>query len=892
MSDTTRPTCKAVNDKDGKRCKREPLPGRRYCWQHETTFFRRSSIIGITTGLLAIIFTVIGVIADIQGVRDAVTDFYPSPQPTTHPTEFKNTGFENGDTIVPWQVQAGPCNYKIVNENNTAHGGNQYLAITSSQYCQSIYQDITFTPQTGETYRFGIWVRSPRQENLDVSISIWARGKENDPYQTELISIPNATWHCVDAALTIENANVSELRVQVNLESSEERIYHFDDAVFKAGGEAICANETPAHLKLASEFLNPDFEDGDNLSGWKPTVDCTYQVNLNKQDAKFGERYLAISREVPDCISFFQDVNFMPEKDATYTFRIWARSSDGKPKRGELVLRMGQRGLYTESQHESAKRRFIVDNQWKCIETSLTVKYAGHTLLRPEVYLESVSETAYYFDGASLTPGGSSQCPPQPITLFDSDFEVDDALVAWDWHDQPCDFKLNREAVAHHGEGLLAISKTDGTCKSIAQNLFIKPQRSDNYAASLWVRSSSVVPRQGTLALWTINEMDGNKSQSNQQKFVVGPEWKCVETALTITDDEGSYLRFEIYLESPIDGIETYFDNAVIQKGQGSLCPKQAVQLLNASFELGNVLLPWQWNEACEHQVYNDRQIAHDGNHYLTAARNQADCYSFYQDIFITPKVNETYHAGLWVRSSNDTPQEGTLILWANGVDGLSNRQKFIVGPQWKCVETSLTIAPAEYSNLRFEVYLDSQTTHLDYYFDNASISTGESNLCPEEEVSLANGGFENGDNLWPWQWNQTCEYQIINDDAAALAGSYYLAAKRNQPDCHSLYQDVLVEPKPGETYHMALWVRSSNDSVRKGTLALWALGGLEENSRYTFETSSSEWICIETNLAIQQAGHTKFRTEIYLDVADEIDYYFDNAQLQRGNEEICPNMD
>lgn len=55
--------CKSVTS-DGARCKRKALPGRRYCWQHESRLLK-----GITLGsLITIALMAIGLIADLKGL--------------------------------------------------------------------------------------------------------------------------------------------------------------------------------------------------------------------------------------------------------------------------------------------------------------------------------------------------------------------------------------------------------------------------------------------------------------------------------------------------------------------------------------------------------------------------------------------------------------------------------------------------------------------------------------------------------------------------------------------------------------------------------------------------------------------------------------------------------
>jgi hypothetical protein len=56
--------CKSVTDDDKTRCKRQALPGRRYCWQHESSLFRGITVAGVG----ALVLTIIGLTADLTGL--------------------------------------------------------------------------------------------------------------------------------------------------------------------------------------------------------------------------------------------------------------------------------------------------------------------------------------------------------------------------------------------------------------------------------------------------------------------------------------------------------------------------------------------------------------------------------------------------------------------------------------------------------------------------------------------------------------------------------------------------------------------------------------------------------------------------------------------------------
>jgi len=88
--------CKSVT-KSGTRCERKALPGRRYCWQHESKFVKR-----ITLGtLLVVALSLIGLLADLVGLGLPVPAFKNMSSPTQTPTltlQSKRVGKPPGDS--------------------------------------------------------------------------------------------------------------------------------------------------------------------------------------------------------------------------------------------------------------------------------------------------------------------------------------------------------------------------------------------------------------------------------------------------------------------------------------------------------------------------------------------------------------------------------------------------------------------------------------------------------------------------------------------------------------------------------------------------------------------------------------------------------------------------
>ena len=86
--------CKSVTS-SGTRCKRKTLPGRQYCWQHESKLVKR-----ITLGALVIAaLTLIGLLADLKGLGFPVPSFKtssPTPMLTSTSTSEFSILLERG----------------------------------------------------------------------------------------------------------------------------------------------------------------------------------------------------------------------------------------------------------------------------------------------------------------------------------------------------------------------------------------------------------------------------------------------------------------------------------------------------------------------------------------------------------------------------------------------------------------------------------------------------------------------------------------------------------------------------------------------------------------------------------------------------------------------------
>lgn len=227
--------------------------------------------------------------------------------------------------------------------------------------------------------------------------------------------------------------------------------------------------------------------------------------------------------------------------------------------------------------------------------------------------------------------------------------------------------------------------------------------------------------------------------------------------------------------------------------------------------------------------------------------------------------------------SGGESVQQGQHIGYSGASCGATGPHLHFA--LWNGVQNEVRVSFADASvQLHGGIVRPSRTGFLEYRY------TAESG---NRNPSFSNPSFETGDAL-PWEWLGPCNRAIYQNGSIAHDGSYYLATNRNNdPNCISFFQDIDTAPDVGETYRFAFWVRSTDNTARQGRIAIWALGG-EQESRATAFSVNNEWQCVETDLNVQNGGHSALRTEVYLDSLDTLDYYFDDASFAQNGGPLC----
>ena len=107
-----------------------------------------------------------------------------------------------------------------------------------------------------------------------------------------------------------------------------------------------------------------------------------------------------------------------------------------------------------------------------------------------------------------------------------------------------------------HGGTYFAATNSSTTTDSIRSDVRIRPQLGDVYTAEVWVKSSVSTPIVGTLAVWGLGGSQGVATKD----FTATSTWSLVTLNFTVSADDYSSLRYELYWKTPSSTL--FFDDA------------------------------------------------------------------------------------------------------------------------------------------------------------------------------------------------------------------------------------------------------------------------------------------------------------------------------------------
>jgi hypothetical protein len=243
----------------------------------------------------------------------------------------------------------------------------------------SIYQNNDLVvPVPGESYVFSVRARSPTNQCVSVVLALWATGGTNESNGTST-SICHTSWTLVSAPLDVALGNHNGLRAQIYIHTT---------------GRNLDIDTTEV-VQVADHNASFERDVGWETPGWW-TRNCNpggVTWARYPGDAKTGGYFLEANTATSGG-SICQDLNVVPLSGQSYAFSIWLRSPTSQVATGSVVLR-----ALGGTQEAYFTGFTLASSSWVQVTAPLDVRYAGHTGLRAEIYMNTTGRN-YDFDGS------------------------------------------------------------------------------------------------------------------------------------------------------------------------------------------------------------------------------------------------------------------------------------------------------------------------------------------------------------------------------------------------------------------------------------------------------------------------------------------------------------
>lgn len=240
-------------------------------------------------------------------------------------------------------------------------------------------------------------------------------------------------------------------------------------------------------------------------------------------------------------------------------------------------------------------------------------------------------------------------------------------------------------------------------------------------------------------------------------------------------------------------------------------------------------------------------------------------------------------------------PPTGTVSIANTGGIGVRLRNS----PNFNDIKSSgppegATVSVSCYANgeavggntLWYLIGWNGLTGYIPAYYTNAPsrpswLTAACTNVPPAPVGQLVNGGFESANTGWIITYNPggVVNRSVWTFPGRARTGSGFLEANTSVSG-GSVGQDTNIVPVAGQYYAVRLWMRDPTGSATpfSATIALWALGGAQENSTTEVQIGS-EWTPVDVVLRVNNGGHTRIRVEFYMNTVNR-NINFDDVSL------------
>jgi Carbohydrate binding domain len=450
---------------------------------------------------------------------------------------LKSASFES--SVTGWNFSTGmnrALHATAAGAVSTAQSGAYYLAANVPVVGDSIQQSVAIRQQVGQSYTGSIWLRSSSATvPYTGKLVLWGLGGTNES-STVPFSV-GSTWTQVSTTLNITKASHTQLRLQVYMGTKGT-----DLQLDSAEVSLLPYQASAGPVSIAS----PGFESG--IGGWTFTNGFMNRAVYDlPKTAHSGSHFLASNTAVAGR-SVGLDVAHAPHAGDTYTATIWMRSGSGtKPFTGQFAM------WALGGTSENAVTTFSVGSTWTPVTVNLPIVNSGHTRLRMEVYLGSVSYDLQLDDvslTANLISNGSFESGVAPLAQSNGTATVTSVAS---------DPTVPGLVDGKHAAEFSVATAGSSVAISVPRRLTV----GQTYTASVWLRNtSSTTAMSGKLVLWELGAQSLN-SQSPVFTLPAANGWVQEQVKLTVQNAANTSLKLEIYDNSP--GVQVVMDNVQLQ---------------------------------------------------------------------------------------------------------------------------------------------------------------------------------------------------------------------------------------------------------------------------------------------------------------------------------------
>ena len=545
----------------------------------------------------------------------------------------------------PWQsyAQNGYVSMTVIGDSTKAHEGSNALEVKATGSSGYLYIDSDFRPVAGTQQTMSIWVRSPNGQPFNGALGLMSYGgssNSDDENRFVNFSTSGTAWQQVFVTLPIRNTGNTLLRTEINVDSVGV-VGDIDEVV---------------------SSLLPDW------APWEPNGNTVNEMIVpDKTKAAEGSNYVTVQSVGSQGGGIIADASETIRPGAVYTMSMWVRSTTGAFVDGQFGM------AYKGTSDEAKYQYFTAGTDWQQVTMSFTAT-KNNTFVEPLIDI---------FGGPRLLDIDSIEITPQVIV------QEDPWLLRTDMNAAATAVVYDDPTRARDGSfGLLEAYKPSGNGAEVYHDMPVVPAVGEIYTGSVWVRSSSGTPVDGSFGIWA----NGGTAEWATTGFTATSEWQLLSVRLPVANSGHTSMRLAV--DWYTNGVTLDIDDAEVQK----------VDWLSLN------------SSTTKQKLIMDSAGAQSGSGYLHMDYNGTGDGVVYQDTRFTPTGSNDYTLSAWVRSPTGAPVTGRLYVQAYGGTGKDqNSPDFTTtGTGWKQISVTLPSPPSNNTTVRNHIVSYTSGVPLD----------------------------------------------------------------------------------------------------------------------------------------------------------------------------------